>query len=195
MESESAPAPPEETRSTAEGGPPSSEDACPENPCVVIPWFVFAVALAWVVVLVALFVLFEEIHAFASFFPKKLGPLPFTSIWFGAAGGLLISLQGIFNYNHRWRRSYDYWHYLRPVLGAFMGTLGCLVFIVLNQAATTKHPSANGVFYAVLAFVLGYREESFRALVTRLIDTIILPPDTSTVPKVDATPTQSPRGQ
>ena len=51
------------------------------------------------------------------------------------------------------------------------------MFIVLNQAATTRHVPANGVFYAMLAFVLGYREQSFRALVTRLIDTIILPPD------------------
>jgi len=58
-----------------------------------------------------------------------------------------------------------------------MGTLGCLIFIVLNQAATTKHAPANGVFYAVLAFVLGFREQSFRALVMRLIDTVILPPD------------------
>ena len=110
---------------------------------MVIPKRVLAAALAWTVVLVALFFLYEEIRAFETFFPKKLGPLPFTSVWFGAAGGLLISLQGIFAYNRRWRRSYDYWHYLRPVLGAFMGTLGCLVFIVLNQAATTKHPPAT----------------------------------------------------
>jgi H+/Cl- antiporter ClcA len=142
-----------------------------------MPRRVLAVALAWTIVLVALFILFEEVRAIRTFFPTKLGPLPFTSIWFGAAGGLLISLQGIFNYNRRWRRSYDYWHYLRPVIGGMMGTLGCLVFIVLNQAASTQHPPANGVFYAVLAFVLGYREQSFRALVMRLVDTIILPPD------------------
>jgi hypothetical protein len=149
----------------------------PPDPYGVIPKRVLATAIVWTVVLIALMLLYEEIWAFQAFFPKKLGPLPFTSIWFGATGGLLISLQGIFAYNRRWRRSYDYWHYMRPILGAFMGTLGCLIFIVLNQAATTKHPPANTTFYAVIAFVLGYREQSFRALVTRLIDTIILPSD------------------
>jgi len=69
---------------------------------------------------------------------------------------------------------------VRPVIGAFMGTLGCLVFIVLNDAASTTRPTANGVFYAVIALVIGYREESFRTLVTRLIDTIVLPPDKTT---------------
>ena len=147
------------------------------EPYVVVPRAVLVVAGIWTVVLVALFFLFEEVHAFNSFFPKRLGPLPFTSIWFGAAGGLLISLQGIIAYNRRWLRRMDYWHFLRPVLGVFMGTLGCLIFIVLNEAATSRHAPANGVFYAVLAFVLGYREQSFRALVARLIDTIILPPD------------------
>jgi hypothetical protein len=31
------------------------------------------------------------------------------------------------------------------------------------------------VFYAVISFSLGYREESFRALLLRLIDTVIVP--------------------
>ena len=160
----------------------------PPDPYVVVPKRVLFSALVWTVLLIALFFLYEEIRAFAAFFPSKVGPLPFTSIWFGAAGGWLISLQGIFAYNHRWRRSFDYWHYARPILGAFMGTLGCLVFIVLNQAATTKHLPASGVFYAVLAFVLGYREQSFRALMTRLIDTIILPPDNTAQPKTGPPP-------
>jgi hypothetical protein len=120
--------------------PPATPDpGYPPDPYVVIPKRVLAVSLLWTVALVALFILFEEIRAFKTFFPAKLGPLPFTAIWFGAVGGWLISLQGIFSYNRRWQRSYDYWHYARPLLGAFMGTLGCLVFIVLNQAATTKH--------------------------------------------------------
>lgn len=166
--------------------PQATSSQYPPDPYVVIPSRVVVAALAWTVVLVALFFLYEEVRAFQTFFPTKLGPLPFTSIWFGATGGLLISLQGIFAYNRRWRRSFDYWHYLRPILGAFMGTLGCLVLIVLNQAATTKHLPANGVFYAVVAFVLGYREQSFRTLVTRLIDTIILPPDKT--PSTNTTP-------
>ena len=105
----------------------------------------------------------------------KLGRLPFEAIWLGAVGGWLISAQGIFRYNTEWRRSYDYWHYVRPLLGALMGTLGCLVFIVINDAATNEHVAANTVFYDVIALAVGYREASFRAPVSKLIDTIILP--------------------
>lgn len=109
------------------------EDDCPKDPCVTMPPIVFIVAMLWTVLLVAAFLLFEEVDAFADWFPSKLGLLPFTTIWFGAAGGLLISMQGTFTYNHRWRRSYDDWHFVPPILGAFMGTLGCLVFIVLTM--------------------------------------------------------------
>ena len=81
------------------------------------------------------------------------------------------------------RGGYDYWHMLRPIMGAFMGTLGCLTFIVLTNAASTSahgvHPNAS--FYAVVALVLGYREGSFRALIFRVIDTIILPPEKSSM--------------
>jgi hypothetical protein len=140
-----------------------------------MPHMILWVALAWLVLLVSAFFLFKEIHAVANFFPPTLGELPFSVIWFGAVGGLLISLQGIFEHNRKWYRSYDYWHMLRPVMGAFMGTLGCLIFIVLNNAATTNAAHPNATFYAVIALVLGYREGSFRGLVTRLVDTIIVP--------------------
>jgi hypothetical protein len=148
---------------------------CPEDPCVHVPWQVLAVALAWLIFLIASFVCYERIDGFADFVAFKLGRLPFESIWFGAAGGWLISAQGIFRYNNEWRRSYDYWHYVRPVLGALIGTLGCLVFIVLNDAATKKHVATNAVFYDVIALAIGYREESFRQLIAKVFDTIILP--------------------
>ena len=56
-----------------------------------------------------------------------------------------------------------------------MGTLGCLVFIILSEAANKKNATPNPVFYDVIALAIGYREESFRHLIASLIDTIILP--------------------
>jgi hypothetical protein len=157
--------------------PPSKSNDCPEDPCVVMPKAVLVVAILWIVLLIAAFFSYIEIHAVAHFFPHKVGGLPFSTIWFGAVGGLLISLEGIFKYNRRWLRSYDYWHYLRPVLGAIMGTLGCLVFTVLTAAAAASStPTPNAAFYAVVALALGYREQSFRELLTRLVDTVIMPP-------------------
>jgi hypothetical protein len=151
------------------------EEKCPENPCVKIPRPVLAASIIWLVLLAAGFVCFQRIDAFADFVSFDLGPLPFQVIWFGAAGGWLISAQGIFNNNLKWKRSYDYWHYIRPPLGALIGTLGCLLFIVLNEAATTEQTAANPVFYEVIALTIGYREKNFRALITRLVDTVISP--------------------
>lgn len=148
---------------------------CPEDPCVKIPGYIYAASVAWVIVLIAAFVLFERWDWFADAVQFEIGKLPFEAIWFGALGGLLISLQGIFDYNHKWRDSYNYWHMLRPVLGAIMGTLGCLIFIVLTEAATKDPSPVKPVFYDVIALAVGYREESFRALLKRLLDTIILP--------------------
>jgi hypothetical protein len=151
------------------------------------------VALVWLAVLVALFFLYERDAAFANFVAFKLGRLPFEAIWFGAVGGFLISSQGIFEHNRKWLRSYDYWHYARPILGAISGTLGCLVFIVLTEAATKKTAEPNPVFYDVIALAIGYREESFRTLIAKLFDTVILPgKDESKKPEpggeADATP-------
>jgi hypothetical protein len=150
-------------------------DASPEPVLDHVPRPVLAVASAWLVLLIAAFVCYERIDAFADFVSFDLRPLPFGVIWFGAVGGSLISAQGIFKNNRAWRRSYDYWHYARPLLGALMGTLGCLVLIVLNEAATKTTGSSNPVFYDVVALAIGYREESFRSLLTSLIDTLILP--------------------
>lgn len=143
-----------------------------------MPKRVLMVAIVWTIVLVALFFVYVEIDAVADFFPSNFGLLPAEAVWLGALGGLLISLEGIFKHNRKWSYSYDYWHYMRPIVGAIMGTLGCLVLIVLTEAATKGAAAkTNPVFYDVVALAIGYREASFRALVGRLIDTVILPPD------------------
>jgi hypothetical protein len=159
--------------------PSRPDDDCPENPCVLMPKRIIVVAILWTIALVAAFFSYIEIDAVADFFPTTIGSLPFVVIWFGAIGGLLVSLEGIFYHNHSWRRSYDYWHYLRPILGAIMGSLGCLIFIVLTAAAASSAtPKPDATFYAVIALSLGYREKNFRELLTRLIDTIIAPAGT-----------------
>jgi hypothetical protein len=172
----------------------AASDECPENPCVRVPLSVLVVALVWLALLVTSFICYERIDGFADFVSFRLGRLPFETIWFGAAGGWLISAQGIFDHNRKWRRSYDYWHYVRPVLGALIGTLGCLVFVVVNDAATREHAAANAVFYDVIALAVGYREASFRKLIANLFDTIILPGDKSKEAPAD-TPTTEQGGQ
>jgi hypothetical protein len=146
-----------------------------DSPVVVVPSGILIASVAWLLVLIGSFICFERSDAFADFVEFDLGPLPFESIWFGAVGGWLISAQGIFDHNREWECKFDFWHYLRPVLGALMGTLGCLIFIVLNEAATTESVTPNPTFYDVVALTIGYREASFRQLIGKLLDTVIGP--------------------
>jgi len=48
-----------------------------------------------------------------------------------------------------------------------------------DAASTKPSTAANPVFYDVVALAIGYREKSFRTLLKRLVDTIILPPPDS----------------
>jgi hypothetical protein len=168
--------------------PPSPPVAPPpaEEAAGVMPIRIWIVDVVWLVVLAATFLLYKKIDAFADFFPTELGQLPVSVVWFGAVGGLLISFTGIFDHNRTWKRSYDYWHYSRPMLGAIIGPIGCLIFVVLADAANEKPLTPSPTFYDVVAFVLGYREASFRQLITKVIDTIVLPPGAKSPDKTQA---------
>lgn len=166
-----------------------------------MPGTVLLVAILYIIVLILFAVQYP--HVSIKFFglhsathvahlayhvPRTIGPVPATVPWFGAVGGLLISLQGIFIYNRRWQHSYDYWHYLRPIVGALVGTMAVFILIVILNSAgasssTTSLSKASAtsesrrVLFEVVAFLVGYREETFRALMKRVLDVIISPGD------------------
>jgi hypothetical protein len=141
----------------------------------MVPSWVVVTALLWLVVVIVSFFLFKKWDAFEDFFPTKLGPLPVGVVWFGAAGGLLVSLEGIFYYNRAWDDSYNYWHVSRPAVSAIVGGVGCLILIVLIDAASagSHAPHTNEIFYDVVAFALGYRQQTFLALLAGLTELIV----------------------
>jgi len=153
------------------------EAPTPAPPPVLMPTPIFVVALLWMLALTAVFFVWINVDGFHDLLPTKLGPLPPETIWFGAIGGMLISFAGIYRYNRAWDARYDYWHYTRPLLGAFMGVLGCLSLILLTELSTTndRAPEVDATFYCLVAFVVGYREESFRTLIRRLTDLLLMP--------------------
>lgn len=153
-----------------------------------MPGRIFAVALLWMAALTAVFFAWVNVDAFHDLLPTRLGPLPPETIWFGAIGGTLISFAGIYRYNRAWDPRYDYWHYTRPLLGAFMGVLGCLALILLTELSTSteSEPAVDATFYCLVAFVVGYREESFRTLIRRLTDLLLMPGRTEEAPVRDA---------
>jgi hypothetical protein len=119
------------------------------------------------------------------------GHVPPGVFWFGALGAVLISLQGVFEHCKTWDRCWDYWHAARPVVGATVGLVGVLIFQA-GILAAGSNPTPNtgsgslanapkNITYYLVAFLLGYREATFRRLIQRLTD-VLLTPDGQSAP-------------
>ncbi|GAB3065422.1 hypothetical protein GCM10027053_30650 [Intrasporangium mesophilum] len=110
--------------------------------------------------------------------------MPLWIPWAGALGGVTISLVGVATHTHDWNAlEYGYWHLARPFLGAVCGSVAVLIVVLVLRSVD---PNANGkagtpasiAILSVIAFVIGYREETFRTLVARVVD-VILASDTN----------------
>jgi hypothetical protein len=124
-----------------------------------------------------------------------MGRLPLGIVWFGAIGGSLARLTGIF-WHHRvdWNDSFNLWHKLRPWTGLVMGSIGAFLLLVTTELATAGTAAAGSgatnankfnpdVYYAA-AFLAGFAESPFRALVKRLTDAVFGPGQSQ--PKTDS---------
>jgi hypothetical protein len=135
--------------------------------------------------------------------PRTLGPLPTWVLWFGALGAVIISLSACLEYTGiAWDPRWELWHYSRPLIGATVAAVSVLIFeagivsIGSDPTPTTgTGTSANipkDLASYLVAFLVGYREATFRELVKRLGD-IVLKPGDSTPPAISAvTPTAGP---
>jgi hypothetical protein len=136
------------------------------------------------------------------------GIIPLGIPWFGALGGTVLSLYGVFDHNREWDAKWNYWHVARPLVGSIFGVLGFLIFVGLinatvpNNSAVPPAPvvsaSPSGsvatpvatatvatrtiptcceqlIPYYVLAFLLGFREETVRTLIKRATDLLFGP--------------------
>ena len=109
-----------------------------------------------------------------------LGLVPLGVPWFGALGAVLISLSGVFEHRDHWDRSYWTWHWSRPLVGANLGIVSFIIFQAgILAVGSTPTPAATAapqnLLYYVIAFLVGYREESFRELIKRVADVILRP--------------------
>lgn len=117
--------------------------------------------------------------------------LPLWVPWAGMLGGATISMVGVAKHSTQWDgERYGYWHASRPFLGAVSGTVSVLIVVLVTAtvkpgtqeatagAAATYTPTGIGVL-TVIAFVVGYREETFRALIRKVVDVILGPSDDS----------------
>jgi Abnormal spindle-like microcephaly-assoc'd, ASPM-SPD-2-Hydin len=122
------------------------------------------------------------------------GIIPLGVPWFGALGAVTISIYGIVDHSTEWQAKWNLWHAIRPIVGAILGTVAYLIFIGVIQATGTT-PSAVGssssiklITYLVIAFVVGFREQTFRSLIQRVVDILLSPGDTQKAPTVSISP-------
>lgn len=137
------------------------------------PTRLFWLQVAYLLTLFGLAIAYVESAGLRRALPTTLGPLPVSAPWFGAIGAVLISLTGIFLHSKNWDPSYDLWHITRPLVGGIIGPIGCLILVVVVSAANRSGQAPNHIFYDVVSFLVGYREETFRALIKRGTDVIL----------------------
>ena len=114
--------------------------------------------------------------------PRLLMGVPASVVWFGMLGAVLCSLQGIIEHSDDYERKYNYWHIARPLIGAAVGLMSYLFLTVIvtlgggGSPNLSSAPSAAGInLYHVAAFIVGYREDAFRDLVSRVTDLVPRP--------------------
>jgi hypothetical protein len=120
-----------------------------------------------------------------------VGPAALGVAWFGALGAVTISIAAMSEHRHDWDPEWWYWHALRPFAGAILGSVSVLFFAagilaVQQQSAITTGgaTASSNLLYYVIAFTVGYREESFRELVKRIVDIVFKPGATATTPAI-----------
>lgn len=144
--------------------------------------FFFTLSTIYLVALIAIFWLYlANYYGIKDALPGLIGGiLPLGVPFFGGIGAVVISLEGVTQHFSDWDKKWAYWHMSRPLLGAVLGSVAFFIYVLLAKAAGTSPPDANtpvselAVFF-VIAFVVGYREETFRALVKAVIDVILKP--------------------
>jgi hypothetical protein len=139
---------------------------------------IFLVQIAWLIGLATLAVIY-----FLKAWPVKLitlGPIPIGVVWFGALGAVLISLTGVVEHADDWDPKLYLWHLSRPLMGASLGVVSVLILQAGVLAAGTQlkvepDGTPKNLLYFLVAFLVGYREETFRELIKRLVDLIFSP--------------------
>ncbi len=149
--------------------------------------FFFALSAAYLVILIALAWMYVgNYYGIKAAIPWLLaGILPIGVPWFGALGATLISLQGVFDHNTHWDPSYGHWHIARPLVGAVVGTIAYFIYLLLikvtgENAPTATEPVIDLIPFYVVAFLVGYREETFRNLIKAVTDLLLKPAGVTT---------------
>jgi hypothetical protein len=154
---------------------------------------VFLYELAILCGLVALAFVYYEVGAVRDLVPERFQELPVQVAWFGALGGVAISLKGV--YDHPvlppvpppvapvekagavpWKNEWVIWHFGRP----FSGMLAGIVTLILLEAVSDGDPRHAVVLAA--AFILGTQEKRFFEFITQVGAVVVAVPQKPNTP-------------
>jgi hypothetical protein len=119
---------------------------------------IFAYDLGVVALLILVGAIYLWYPAFLKFEQDSYS-LAIQSMWFGALGGVIISLKGIYDHStgaDGWDASFNLWHIGRPVSGAVAGLMTVVLLLVVNSNGKLSDP----VVFAA-AFIFGTQERRF----------------------------------
>src|SRR5260370_27141618 len=123
----------------------------------------FVLALVYLIVILALGLVFFVKRSLLFFVPDAFGPVPLGVPWFGALGAVLISLTGVFEHEHDWDPGFWPWHLARPLIGIGLGVVSVLILqagvLAVGSSPNTQPELPKNLLYYLVAFLVGYREE------------------------------------
>jgi hypothetical protein len=162
---------------TGEATGPQEEHSAssPPETLTEMPLHIFLLAVTYLALLIALFVIYVTWSSFRSYVPASFGQIPVGVVWFGATGAEIASLYGIFMNNKTWKTSYNYWHYCRPMFGAVTGSIGALMYLILLNLGIKSAVTVDSLTFYVVAFVLGFADKSFMQMLQSVTNVIIKP--------------------
>jgi len=102
------------------------------------------------------------------------------AMWFGALGGVVISLKGVFDHasgTGGWDGSYELWHYGRPVTGAIAGLMTVILLSLASSGNTSSDAHVNAYAIYAAAFTFGTQERRFFNLLYEIAKLVVQVPD------------------
>lgn len=111
-------------------------------------------------------------------FPGFLGPIPIGIFWLGALGSVVRGLSSAIGTAdssvYPWYYNSEYWHIARPIIGAAFALFTYLFFLsILDPKGTGSVGGQYGTY--LLAFIVGYSDGTFAALIERTINVLLGP--------------------
>jgi len=101
--------------------------------------------------------------------------LSIHAMWFGALGGIVISLKGIYDHccNHGdWDNCFNLWHIGRPISGALTGLITLVLLLAINPKGEPSEP----IVYAI-AFIFGTQERRFFNFLSEVAGLVVRVPN------------------